>query len=100
MNQYEQVAAKSFAHSIAGRSPHLFGSGYSVLAQLRLSRRAPPEIRLHPLTLGPDRSRTGCGYPRLADGPLAEGIIKLLRDLCAPFGTTVVARDGAAVVVP
>jgi poly-gamma-glutamate synthesis protein (capsule biosynthesis protein) len=100
MAQFEQVAANSYAHSIAGRSPHLFGSGYSVLAQLRLSHRAPPEIRLYPLTLGPERSRALCGYPRLADGPLAEEIIKLLCDLSAPFGTTVVSRDGGAVVVP
>ena len=98
--QFEQAAANSCAHSMAGRSPHLFGSGYSALAQLRLSRRAPPEIRLYPLTLGPERSRALCGHPRLADGPLAEQIIKLLCDLSAPFGTTVVSRDGAAVVVP
>lgn len=98
MARFEQIAAESYGPSIAGRSPHLFGSGYSVLAQLRLHRRAPPEIRLYPLTLGPERSRARCGYPRVADGPVAEEIIGLLRDLSAPLGTAVVSCDGGAVV--
>ncbi|GIK86262.1 MAG: hypothetical protein BroJett026_17430 [Betaproteobacteria bacterium] len=70
-----------------------------MLAQLRYAGGALREIRLHPLTLGPERSRALCGYPRLADGPLAAGIVALLRDLSAPFGTRIEARDGCGIVV-
>ncbi len=96
---FERAAATGTAPTIAGRSPHLCGSGYSVLAQLRFAGGALREIRLHPLTLGPERSRALCGYPRLADGPLAAGIVALLRDLSAPFGTRIEARDGCGIVV-
>jgi poly-gamma-glutamate synthesis protein (capsule biosynthesis protein) len=96
--RFEQLSTKAGMQPVAGRSPHLVGSAYSVLARLRLARSGPGEIRLHPLTLGPDRSREQCGYPRLATGPVADEILRLLRDLSAPFGTTVEPRDGCGVV--
>jgi poly-gamma-glutamate synthesis protein (capsule biosynthesis protein) len=94
----EQLAAKAGTSPVAGRSPHLVGSAYSVLARLRWSRGGLAEIRLHPLTLGPDEARAQCGYPRLATGACAEEILQLMRSLSAPFGTNVVARDGCGIV--
>ena len=94
----EQLATGEAQRPIAGRSPHLVGSAYSVLAHLRLARSGHSRIDLYPLTLGPEKSRELCGYPRLATGPVAEEIVRLLRDLSAPFGTTVLPRDGRGVV--
>ena len=95
----EQWAASS-TPGIPGRSPHLFGSAYSFLPVVRFADRTLQDIRLYPLTLGPDLPRTRCGYPRLAQGRLAEEIIALLRRLSAPMCTAVTTEDGRGIVNP
>jgi poly-gamma-glutamate capsule biosynthesis protein CapA/YwtB (metallophosphatase superfamily) len=96
--RFEQISADVKAHPVSGRSPHLFGSAYSVLPILRFSNRRLEEIRLHPVTLGPDMDRLLCGYPRLATGRLADEIIELARSVSAPFGTKLVCLNGCGII--
>jgi poly-gamma-glutamate synthesis protein (capsule biosynthesis protein) len=97
-SRFEQVAAAAKAKRIAGLAPHLIGSAYSMLPVLRFSNRELEEIRLHPVTLGPEKSRLLCGYPRLAEGSLAEEIIELEGNLSGAFGTQIISLNGCGVV--
>lgn len=94
----EQLATAITPSTVSGRSPHLVGSAYSVVPVLRFSRRRLEEIRLYPVTLGPELARALCGYPRLAQGALAEEILGLMRNLSSPLGTTVLSESGCGIV--
>lgn len=95
-----QLATSASVTGIPGRSPHLFGSAYSVLPVVRFADRTLQDIRLYPITLGPDLPRSLCGYPRVAEGRLADEIIALLRRLSAPLGTTITPAGGCGIVTP
>ena len=83
---------------VEGGAPHLTGSTHSVLALSTFEDRELRELKLFPITLGPERHRIHCGYPRLAEGELGEKIIGMISELSSSFGTRVDYRDGVGVV--
>jgi poly-gamma-glutamate capsule biosynthesis protein CapA/YwtB (metallophosphatase superfamily) len=83
---------------VEGSAPHLTGSTYSVLALSTFEDRELTELRLYPITLGPERHRIHCGYPRLAKGDLSNKIIDVIAELSSSFGTRVEYREGVGIV--
>jgi poly-gamma-glutamate capsule biosynthesis protein CapA/YwtB (metallophosphatase superfamily) len=83
---------------VEGSAPHLTGSTYSVLALSTFEDRELTELRLYPITLGPERHRINCGYPRQAKGDLGKRIIGVIAELSSPFGTKVEYREGMGIV--
>ena len=83
---------------IDGGAPHLTGTTYSVLALSSFEDRKLAELKLYPVTLGPERHRIHCGYPRLAGGDLAKKIIDQMVQFSALFGTQIECKDGVGVV--
>ena len=83
---------------VEGSAPHLTGSTHSVLALSTFKDRELRGLKLFPVTLGPERHRIHCGYPRLAGGELGEKIIGMISELSSSFGTRVDYRDGVGVV--
>jgi poly-gamma-glutamate synthesis protein (capsule biosynthesis protein) len=83
---------------VEGGAPHLTGSTHSVLALSKFEERELSELKLYPVTLGPEMHRIHCGYPRLAKGELARRIIEIISDLSSPFGTRVDYKDGIGIV--
>jgi poly-gamma-glutamate synthesis protein (capsule biosynthesis protein) len=83
---------------VDGGAPHLSGTTYSFLALSKFEDRKLSELRLYPVTLGPERHRIYCGYPRLATGDLGKKIIGMLATLSSPFGTQIEYEDGIGVI--
>jgi len=81
-----------------GDSPHLTGTTHSFLALSKFEDRKLSELKLYPVTLGPERHRIHCGYPRLAKGDLGKTIIEILANLSSPFGTHIEYKDGIGIV--
>jgi poly-gamma-glutamate capsule biosynthesis protein CapA/YwtB (metallophosphatase superfamily) len=61
----------------------------SVVARFGYSDGALISTELHPITLGQGRPRSTRGWPQLADGDDGRRILEHLRELSAPFGSTV-----------
>jgi hypothetical protein len=83
---------------VEGSAPHLTGSTHSILALSTFEERELRELKLFPVTLGPERHRIHCGYPRLARGELGEKIIGMISELSSSFGTRIEYRDGVGVI--
>jgi len=83
---------------IDGGAPHLTGTTYSAVALSCFEDRKLTELKLYPVTLGPERHRIHCGYPRLARGDLGKKIIDQMIQLSVPFGTRIEYKDGVGVV--
>jgi len=96
------LMAKGFYSSDRPRAedsaPHLTGSTHSILAISKFEDRRLSEVKLYPVTLGPERHRIHCGYPRLAPGDLGKKIIDIMTKLSSPFGTQVEYKDGVGIV--
>jgi poly-gamma-glutamate synthesis protein (capsule biosynthesis protein) len=83
---------------VEGSAPHLTGSTYSVLALSTFQDRELTGLRLYPITLGPERHRIHCGYPRLAEGDLGKEIIGIIAERSSSFGTRVECVKGVGIV--
>lgn len=94
----EQRYYGSDTHHVDGGAPHLSGTTHSFLALSKFEDRKLSELKLYPITLGPERHRIHCGYPRLAKGDLGKKIIGILADLSSPFGTQIECKDGIGIV--
>jgi poly-gamma-glutamate capsule biosynthesis protein CapA/YwtB (metallophosphatase superfamily) len=70
----------------------------SVAAVCRYARGRLTEVRLFPLDLGFGRRMSQRGRPVLADPELSAGILDWLREVSAPFGTTIEVEDGVGVI--
>ena len=70
----------------------------SVLPMCEYKNGDLDRIKLHPLDLGFDASRTRRGHPRLADEETADRILDRLTDLSAPYGTSIRNEDGVGVI--
>jgi len=79
---------------IYGACKHMDGSAYSVLAVLGFNGRSLVDVRLYPVTLGPELNRCEAGIPRLAKGELATRIIGHLKQLSLPMGTRISLSSG------
>jgi poly-gamma-glutamate capsule biosynthesis protein CapA/YwtB (metallophosphatase superfamily) len=56
------------------------------------------DLRLYPIDLGHQRPRTGRGRPMLADGPVADRVLKRVAQLSTKYGTRIELRDGCGIV--
>jgi poly-gamma-glutamate capsule biosynthesis protein CapA/YwtB (metallophosphatase superfamily) len=83
---------------VEGSAPHLTGSTHSVLAISRFEDRELRELKLYPVTLGPERHRIHCGYPRLAKGDMGKRIIGIISELSSLYGTKIEYKDGVGIV--
>jgi hypothetical protein len=83
---------------VEGSAPHLTGSTHSVLALSRFEDRELRELKLYPVTLGPERHRIHCGYPRLAKGDEGKRIIGIISELSLPYDTKIEYKDGVGIV--
>lgn len=79
-------------------APHVTGTTYSVLAVAKFENRKIHTLKLYPVTLGAERHRIHCGYPRLARGDRAKRIIDIVARLSGPFGTRIEYADGIGIV--
>jgi poly-gamma-glutamate synthesis protein (capsule biosynthesis protein) len=70
----------------------------SVLARVHFRAGEATEIELHPITLGHGLPRPQRGRSLLASGELAEKILRDVKRLSEPMGTTVEIRDGTGVI--
>lgn len=83
---------------VEGSAPHLTGSTHSILALSRFEDRELRELKLYPVTLGPENHRIHCGYPRLAKGDVGKRIIGIISELSSPYGTKIEYKDGVGIV--
>lgn len=70
----------------------------SVIAVSTFRNRKLAELKLYPVALQSQLSRSQRGTPILATGALAQHIIEELARLSAPYGTRIAFRDGVGVV--
>ena len=66
----------------------------TVLPLVTFSDRRLQSIELHPLSLGFGTPWPQRGIPRLADPKTGSEILDWMRELSAPFGTTITVQDG------
>lgn len=94
----EQRYYSSNEPRVDGGAPHLTGTTFSLVASSRFEDRKLSELKLYPVTLGPERYRIHSGYPRLAKGDLGKKIIDMMIQLSAPFGTEIEYKEEIGVV--
>ncbi|MBI4336370.1 MAG: CapA family protein [Chloroflexi bacterium] len=70
----------------------------NAVAMVTFEARKLKEVRLHPIDLGFKRPRAQRGRPLLAQGEVAQEVLKLFQRLSNPFGTNVQVEDGVGVV--
>ena len=70
----------------------------SVVAELRLSRNGPGEIRLHPIELGYRTPRSQRGRPLMASEESAARTLRTAARLCEGYGTRVSVENGVGVI--
>jgi poly-gamma-glutamate synthesis protein (capsule biosynthesis protein) len=58
------------------------------------------ELRLYPIDLGFQRRRTDRGRPMLADGAVADKVLRRVQQLSAKYGTKVNLHEGVGSVRP
>ena len=58
------------------------------------------QLRLYPIDLGFQRRRTDRGRPMLADGAIADRVLKRVARLSAKYGTKVELHEGIGIVSP
>jgi len=97
-DRIEERYHRSDRPRVEGSAPHLTGSTYSVLALSTFEDRELTGLRLYPITLGPERHRIHCGYPRRAEGDLGKEIIGIIAERSSSFGARVEYVEGVGIV--
>lgn len=72
----------------------------TVLAEVTFIAHCLDQITLYPVDMGSTGKRSQRGRPLLADGSVAEEILRRVQRLSQPFGTEVRIEDGRGLIRP